>query len=79
MFSALQPQSGPVVNSNLSNRFVFTFSNASGAILGIRMNYQDYLMAFDSGEKIDSLYLVISLLLLFISAIIVRCRGTEEI
>ncbi|MBR3917615.1 MAG: hypothetical protein IKJ59_02625 [Clostridia bacterium] len=58
---------------------IFTFSNASGAILGIRMNYQDYLMAFDSGEKIDSLYLVISLLLLFISAIIVRCRGTEEI
>lgn len=58
---------------------IFTFSNASGAILGIRMNYQDYLMAFDSGEKITSLYVIISLSLLLISAVIVRCRGTEEI
>lgn len=58
---------------------VFTLSNAFDSILGIRMNYQDYLMAFDSGEKITSLYMIISLLLLLISIMIVRCRGNEEI
>lgn len=58
---------------------IFTFINASGNLFGIRMNYQDYLMAFDSGDKINSLYMIISLLLLLISVVIVRCRGTEEI
>ena len=63
----------------LPTYFVFTMISALGRILGININYRDYLMAFDTGEKIDMLYLAVSLLLLFTSIIITNHKAVKEI
>ncbi|MBE6843480.1 MAG: hypothetical protein E7510_11735 [Ruminococcus sp.] len=59
--------------------FAFTMISALGMLLGINMNYRDYLMSFESSEKIDALYLAISLLLLITSIIITKHKAVKEI
>ena len=58
---------------------VFTMLSSIGRISGIKMNYIYYLTAFDSGDKIDTLYLIISAILILISVVITNWRIKREI
>lgn len=57
---------------------LMTLFNGLGSVIGIRMNYTDYLMSFDSSEKIEQLYLIISVILLIVTVAVTKWKVSRD-